>query len=138
MDRMILVLAMAIFVTGCEDMEDMNIVDCDDANGVDMQIWYGDSSIKVSHRIKVKQDGAIIIQLHPEMGAPGGPDYKNMTIEIRGESQKDKWLNKEVKSTDDRITRRICVKKDQKPGEYKYLVVVPTVGTIDPRVDVVK
>lgn len=134
MGRLISVLAIAILSTGCGTI---NTVDCPDANGVDMQIWYGDSSIEVSHRIKVKQDDAIVIQLHPKMGAPGGPDYKNMTIEIRGEHQKDKWLNKEVKSTDDKKTRTICIKEDQEPGDYKYLVIVPTVGTIDPRVEVV-
>lgn len=134
MDRVISVLAIALFSTGCGTI---NTVECPDANGIDMQIWYGDSSIKVSHRIKVKQDEAILIKLHPEMNAPSGTDYKNMTIDIRGEKPKDKWLDKEVKSTDDNETLRICVKEDQKPGDYKYLVIVPTVGTIDPRVEVV-
>ena len=134
MGSLISVLAIAILSTGCAAI---NAVDCSNANGVDMQIWYGDSSIKVSHRIKVKQEDAIVIKLHPQMSAPSGTDYKNMTIKIRGEKQKDAWLNKDIKSTDNKKARTICVKKDQKTGVYKYLVLVPTVGTIDPRVEVV-
>jgi hypothetical protein len=133
MNRIIPILAMAIFATGCETV---STVDCGDANGVDMQIRYGDSSIEVSHRIKVKRKDAILIKLHPQINAPSGTDYKNMEIEIRGEKRKDRWLNKKITSTDDKKTLRICVKEDQKPGDYKYLVIVPTVGTIDPRVEV--
>ena len=131
MSRIILILTMVIFATGCETV---STVDCDDANGVDMQIHYGDSSIKVSHRIKVKREDAILIKLHPQMNAPSGTDYKNMEIEIRGEKPKDRWLNKKITSTDDKKTLRICVMAEQEPGDYKYLVIVPTVGTIDPRV----
>ncbi len=68
------------------------------------------------------------------MNPPSGIDYKNMEIEIRGEKQKDKWLNKKAKSTDDKKKLRICVKEDQAAGEYKYIVIVPKVGEIDPRV----
>ena len=133
MNRIISILAIVIFATGCETV---STVDCDDANDVDMQVRYGDSSIEVSHRIKVKRKDAILIKLQPHMNAPSVSDYKNMEIEIRGEKQKDRWLNKKITSTDDKKTLRICVKAEQEPGDYKYLVIVPTVGTIDPRVEV--
>ncbi len=131
MRKLISTLTVVILATGCGSTM---TVDCEDANGVDVQIHYGDSSIKVSHKIHVKQDEAIIMKLHPQMRAPSGTDYKNLEIEIRGEKLKDKWLNKKVKSTDDRKKLRICVKEDQAAGEYKYIVIVPKVGEIDPRV----
>ena len=134
MGKVISVLATIVFAVGCEPIL---TDDCEDANGVDAHLRYGDSSIQITHKIKVKQEEAIILKLHPQQNPPSGTNYNDLEIKLIGEKFKDKWLNKTLKASDGSSKKIICVMM-QKEGEYKYIVKVPGVGEIDPRVDVIK
>ncbi len=109
--------------------------DCADAHGIDAQIWYGDSHLKVKHKTNVKQDEAILFKLHPDQNSDENIDYKEVTVRIIGKEAKDSWLNTSFKASDKKKERTVCVKMT-KPGEYEYLVKVDKVGTIDPRITV--
>lgn len=134
MGKVISVLATIVFAAGCAPKLTN---DCEDANGVDAHLRYGDSSIQITHKIKVKQEEAIILKLHPQQNPPSGTNYDDLEIKLIGEKFKDKWLNKTLKASDGSSKKIICVMM-QKEGEYKYIVKVPGVGEIDPRVEVIK
>ena len=134
MGKVISVLATIVFAVGCEPI---STNDCEDANGVDVHLRYGDSSIQITHKIKVKQEEAIILKLHPQQNPPSDTNYNDLEIKLIGEKFKDKWLNKTLKASDDSSKKIICVMM-QKEGECKYIVKVPGVGEIDPRVEVIK
>lgn len=134
MGKVISVLATVVFAAGCAPVL---MHDCEDANGVDAHLRYGDSSIQITHKIKVKQEEAIILKLHPQQNPPSGTNYDDLEIKLIGEKFKDKWLNKTLKASDGSSKKIICVMM-QKEGEYKYIVKVPGVGEIDPRVEVIR
>ena len=93
--------------------------------------------VPITHKITVKQEEAIILKLHPQQNPPSGTNYDDLEIKLIGEKFKDKWLNKTLKASDGSSKKIICVMM-QKEGEYKYIVKVPGVGEIDPRVKVIR
>jgi hypothetical protein len=53
-----------------------------------------------------------------------------------GKTSKSQWLNRKLRSSEEKNNKfRICI-GDRPKGTYYYMVNVPGVGQIDPRVDV--
>jgi hypothetical protein len=114
------------------------ISECPGANGPDMHIWYGDSKINVTNRVKTTSDGKLVIKLHPDNSSDEGIDYSTLDITLVGKDSASNWLTRTLNASEQNTKKAtICV--DGKPvGVYQYMVVVPGVGTIDPRVDIEK
>ncbi len=110
--------------------------DCDGKGTVSAFIKYGDSYIDVTPHAKVKRKGEIIFKLVPQRNSNFGIDYTNLDITITGKTISAGWLNTNGKQNDKKKIF-VCVDDTQALGDYEYLVLVPGVGTIDPRVSVV-
>ena len=130
MYRIIGLLLLATLATGCATAE---FLECPGSNGRDVTIKYGDSYIDVTYKVKVKQDEKIVLVLKPQNNAESGVDYKALDIRLIGETTKDRWLSRTLNDNDGESKKVICV-DDQATGDYKYIVEVPGVGRIDPRV----
>lgn len=138
MNRLIATLALTVMLGGCvtegEFFNENSANDCDGTGRADITVSYGDSLLDVTPKVKVKWDGEIIVKLKPEKNAKSGINYETLEIELVGEENKDKWLDLKVKASDFKkgTNPHICV-KNQALGNYKYLVKVPGVGSLDPR-----
>jgi len=137
MKNKIVPIAASVLLAGCQTLPDAaDIVECSGANGKDVEIEYGDSKIAVTHKVKAKRDEKIVFRLKPDNQSDEGVDYKNLEILIVGKSSDSKRLNRKFKASDsDNKKFTVCVDGRLK-GTYYYDVIVPGVGTIDPRVDV--
>jgi hypothetical protein len=138
MYKIIASLLIASLATGCaqsKPSKDNPIKECEGSNGKDVTIKYGDSYIDVTYKVNVKQDEKIVLKLAPQNNAASGKDYKALDIQLIGENKKDEWLNRTLNANDGSKRKIICV-DDEAVGEYKYIVKVPGVGQIDPRVQV--
>jgi hypothetical protein len=109
------------------------IKECEGSNGKDVTIKYGDSYIDVTYKVKVKQDEKIVLKLQPQNNSESGVDYKALDIHLIGETSKDSWLSRTLNANEVGAKMVICV-DDENVGDYKYIVEVPGVGRIDPRV----
>jgi hypothetical protein len=87
----------------------------------------------VTYKVRVKQDEKIVLKLQPQNNAESGTNYNSLDIRLIGEASKDRWLNRTLNANDGSAKKVICV-DDEDTGEYKYIVEVPGVGRIDPRV----
>ena len=96
-------------------------------------IKYGGSSIEVTHRMKVKKNKFFKIRLDPENTNSDPVDYKIMDVHVIGSTMDAAWLNA-VYNADGQNHKDFDVCADAPVGEYKYLVVIPGIGTIDPRI----
>jgi len=105
---------------------------CDGKGKVDLDVRYGDSKIDVTPKIDVGQGGEIIVRLKADKG------YENTKVTFKGKTDGDDWLNKEMTAGNGKKQIWICVKPNQAPGEYRFNVIVDSVGTIDPRAIVIK
>lgn len=138
MNKLVSMLTLTVLIGACtaegEFTRENSANKCDGTGQADITVSYGDSLLDVTPKVKVKQDGEIIVKLKPEKNAKSGINYETLEIELVGEKDKDKWLNLKVKASDFKkgTNPHICVKK-QALGDYKYLVKVPGVGTLDPR-----
>jgi hypothetical protein len=103
-----------------------------------MHIWYGDSKIQVTNKVTAKSDGKLVIKMHPDNSSDEGIDYGTLDITLVGKDSASNWLTRTLNASEQNTKKAtICV--DGKPvGKYHYMVVVPGVGTIDPRVDIEK
>jgi len=101
----------------------------------DVTIIYGDAHINVTYKLRVKQDEVINLRLQPEKNPKSGTDFESLDIDLIGEGENAKWLNRTLNANSSAEQKAIPV-HDQEPGEYKYTVRVPGVGVIDPRVTV--
>lgn len=136
-------LLAALLLTACNHMMPapspdigVTITECPGAMGPDITIWYGDARIKVTNKVTAKSDGKIVIKMMPANNSDNGVDYKTLNISLIGKDAKSAWLTRTLNSTESASKKAtICV--DGKPEDtYEYLVVVPGVGIIDPRVEI--
>lgn len=138
--RTITIAALAALSCGCATegkfVNQNTDNDCDGKGTVSAFIKYGDSYIDVTPHSKVKRKGEIIFKLVPQRNSDYGIDYTNLDIEIEGKTPSDNWLDTNGKQNAGKKIF-VCVDENQAPGTYQYLVRVPGVGTIDPRVNVV-
>jgi hypothetical protein len=109
---------------------------CDGKGKSTAFIRYGDSYIEVTPKTTSKRKGEIIFMLKPDPKSAFGIDYSELEITIMGKKNKDNWLDISGKSSGGKKIF-VCVDKNQPLGEYNYLVRVPGVGTIDPRINVI-
>ncbi len=130
MYRILALLAITTLATGCMETSTKQ---CTGSNGQDVTIKYGDSYIDVTYKVRVKQDEKIVLKLHPQNNAESGTNYELLDIRLIGEASKDQWLNRTLNAKEGGAKTVICV-DDEDTGEYKYIVEVPGVGKIDPRV----
>jgi hypothetical protein len=134
MKRIIALLSTGLVLCACAPLVPQ-IKECPGANGKDVTIRYGDSRIEVTYKVNVNQDEKVVLKLHPENNAASGVNYDDLEIELKGKTSQDDWIDRKLKSTDGPNKHIICV-DGQAVGEYEYAVIVPGVGTIDPRIDV--
>jgi hypothetical protein len=134
MKKLISVLMATVLLSGCEKLPTTDD-ECEDAHGIDVHIWYGDSHLKVSNKTTVKQEEALLFKLHPDQNSDNNVDYDKVSIKVAGKEAKDKWIKATFTAEDGDNKRTVCV-KTQKTGEYEFLVDVEKVGQIDPRVTV--
>ena len=96
-------------------------------------VKYGDSSIDVTHRINVKKDEFFTLRLDPANSSADPVDYTTMDVYIFGSTTDAQWLNGTYNAGGaNHKDFDICTTAPE--GEYKYMVVIPGIGTIDPRV----
>lgn len=137
MKQTILLLAGSLLLAGCETFpEAADILDCPGAEGKDVTIEYGDSKIVVTHKVTAKQDEKVVFKLKPDNQSDEGVDYKDLEILVVGETRDSKWLNRKLKASDSNNKKTTVCIDGRKAGTYYYMVIVPGVGEIDPRVDV--
>lgn len=143
MTRITSILLTGLLLAGCNHMavvpgpaDGVAITECPGSNGPDVQIWYGDSRVKVTNRVKTKSDGKIVIKMHPAATSENGVDYKTLNVSLIGKNTKSAWLTRTLNSTET-ATKKATICVDGQPEDtYEYLVVVPGVGSIDPRVEI--
>lgn len=139
--RTISIVSLATLFCGCATegkfVNQSKDNDCDGKGTVSAFIKYGDSYIDVTPHAKVKRKGEIIFKLVPQRNSDFGIDYTKLDITIAGKNASDNWLDTNGKQNDGKKIF-VCVADTQALGDYEYLVEVPGVGTIDPRVSVVK
>lgn len=112
------------------------ITECPGANGPDLKIWYGDAKIRVTNKVTAKQDGKLVIKMHPDASSDNGVDYKTLNISLIGKDAQSSWLTRTLNSTELASKKAVICVDGQAEGIYEYLVVVPGVGVIDPRVEI--
>lgn len=69
-------------------------------------------------------------------GSGSGTDYRNKTIEFRGKTDKEIWLDRNVSENDPDDHKVFCI-GNKAVGTYQFSVHVPGVGTIDPIIDII-
>jgi hypothetical protein len=137
MNNKLLPIAAGLLLAGCAQFPEVtDITECAGANGKDVTIEYGDSKIDVTHKVKAKQDEKIVFKLEPDNQSDEGVDYKELEIMVVGKTKDSAWLNRKFKASDSTNKKFVVCIDGRRPGSYYYMVVVPGVGTIDPRVDV--
>ena len=145
MTRIMMLLLSGLILAGCNHFpvvpgpaDGVAIKECEGAEGPDIQIWYGDSRIKVSNRVNAKPDGKLVIQMHPAATSENGVDYKTLNISLIGKNTKSAWLTRTINSTESASKKATICVDGQPEGTYEYLVVVPGVGSIDPRIEITR
>lgn len=98
-------------------------------------IKYGDSSIEVTHKINVKKNKFFKLRLNPSNSSADPVDYKTMNVYVFGSTTDAAWLN-ETYNAGGLNQKDFDICADAPAGEYKYMVVIPGIGTIDPRVEI--
>ena len=96
-------------------------------------VKYSGSSIDVTHRIDVTKNKFFVLRLDPENTNADPVDYKTMNVYLLGGDTNATWLNATY-NADGQNQKDFDICADAPAGEYKYLVVIPGIGTIDPRV----
>lgn len=135
--RLFLLAVASVLLAGCATFPEVaDIKECEGSNGHDIKITYGDSKIIVTNKVNVKRDEKLVIKFHPDNNSDEGRDYKNLDIFLIGKESKDGWLNRKVNANDENNKKAIICVDGQKAGLYSFLVLVPGVGQIDPRVEV--
>jgi hypothetical protein len=131
-------MAMA-YLTACNTLPSHPLLAQCAADKKDVTVSYGDSYLKADAKINVKQDGALVFNLKPgNVKGPNGLDYSGVDVTLRGKDDKSAWISATGKAsaTDDKLI--VCVPDKQAEDTYSYIVEVAGVGTLDPRVVVVK
>lgn len=143
MIRTIAGITATFLIAGCSAMPVVNgpatgqtIIECPGASGPDMHIRYGDAKIQVTHKVKATSDGKLVIKMHPSNQSELGIDYDTLDITLVGKNSKSSWLTRTLNASEQNSKKAtICV--DGEPEDlYEYMVIVPGVGVIDPRVEI--
>ena len=114
----------------------VDIVECPGSEGPDIRIHYGDAHIKVTNRVSTTSDGKVVIKMFPDHTSDNGVNYETLNISLIGKNAKSAWLTRTVNATES-ASKKVTICVDGQPEDtYEYLVVVPGVGSIDPRVDI--
>lgn len=135
MKNLMMLAGAVLLAAGCASAGPTNM-DCEGANGPDIHIRYGDSKIDVTHKVKVKTDGRLVLRLHPDAKSDEKVDYKKLDISLEGKDANSQWINTTLNAGDKNSSKAVICVGNKEPGTYEYLVKVPGVGIIDPRVDV--
>ena len=98
-------------------------------------VKYGDSSIEVTHKVNVNKNENFKIRLDPANASSDPVNYKTMNVYFFGSTTNAQWLT-EVYNADGQNQKDFTICADAPAGEYKYMVVIPGIGTIDPRVEI--
>jgi hypothetical protein len=108
---------------------------CTSNSSQKITIKYGDSSIDVTHKINVKKGKNFKLILNPSNSSADPVDYTTMNVYLFGSTTDAQWLT-DVYNAGGQNSKEfdICASADE--GEYKYMVVIPGIGTIDPRVEI--
>lgn len=93
-------------------------------------IAYKASSITVTPKVRVDKDTHFKVILKPDSSDAA---VKNMNVYLFGNTADAAWLNK-VYNADGNNQKEFDICADAPIGEYKYMVVIPGIGTIDPRI----
>ena len=87
-----------------------------------------------------KGDGEkqITVVLHPRPPKAGSGEYSvdNNPVIIYGKATKDQWISGSGNKGAGKSSFPICFDAGTEAGDYVYMVVIPGVGTLDPRVKV--
>jgi hypothetical protein len=131
-------MAMAC-LTACTTVQtDPLLAQCT-ADKKDVSISYGDSHLKADAKTNIKPDGALVFNLKPDKAkGPNGLDYSGVTVTLRGKDDKSAWIAATGTASANSDKLIVCVPDNQAEDTYSYLVEVVGVGTLDPRVVVVK
>ena len=80
-----------------------------------------------------------MIRLHPDnkSKSDNNVDYKSLEIELAGKDAASKWINTKLDANDRNSSRAVICVNNKPVGTYSYLVKIPGVGVIDPRVQVI-
>ena len=145
MKRILILLCSGVVLAGCSSLDGYFVVfpDEDDVEKCEgpaahaINIEYGDSKIVVDHKLKVKKREVIEIKLDPDKKSfESGVNYETLDIMLVGKASKSQWLNRKLRASESQNNKfRICVGERPK-DTYYYMVEVPGVGKIDPRVDI--
>lgn len=148
----LLTIVLAVAVAGCATVETASgpVIrpqddDCPGKGNKDITISYGDARIVVTPKQSAskKKNERLMIVLDPQKEkGDEGVNYESLVIHIVGKDNKSNWLNMSIaadqsnsKSGSSKGRFPVCI--DKIPADiYEYEVIVPTVGTIDPRVDI--
>ncbi len=138
MKNKLLPIAAGILLAGCAQFPEVaDIKECPGAGGNDVKIDYGDSKIDVTHKVRPRQDEKVVFKLNPDNQSDEDVDYDELEIMIVGKTPDSKWLNRKFKASDTNNNKFVVCVDGRNTGTYYYMVIVPGVGTIDPRVDVI-
>lgn len=136
MTRIIAMLVTSLSLTGCAGMGIQS--DCPGPPALRVNIFYGDSEIRVDPPLRVVHRGeTFVLKLAPQTPQT----YGDVDVTVVGKTATDKTLidsrTHSYNSLKDKNYKiEYCVSDTQALGTYSYSVTVDTVGTIDPRVDV--
>jgi hypothetical protein len=100
-------------------------------------VRYGDSRINATPIARARQGGTLTLKLVPVGGPEDTVSYASMNVFLIGSTQDAQWLNGTYnREANEKGEFDITVTGKGKDGgrEYKYMVVIPGIGTIDPRV----
>jgi hypothetical protein len=137
MKNPMLLIPAIILSAGCAQFPEVaDITECPNAGGNDVKINYGDSKIEVTHKVRSRRDEKVVFKLNPDNQSDEGVDYDELEIMVIGKTPDSKWLNRKFKASDSNNNKFVVCVDGRDAGSYYYMVVVPGVGTIDPRVDV--
>ena len=152
MTRKIAILSLCVLLAACETMatgpdgaagptgpssqDDVQAPDeCTTNSSSIIVVKYGDSSIEVTHRINVKKNKFFKLRLNPENTSADPVNYKIMNVYLFGSTSDAQWLNGSYNAEgENQKDFDICA--GAPAGEYKYMVVIPGIGTIDPRIQI--
>ena len=148
MIRTIAVLAACVMVSGCEATPidtgvnpgtgpDLVVPppNCTQGPVSQITIKYGDSKIEVTHKVKVKKSNFLKLTLNPDNSSQEPMDYKTLNVYLFGTTPDAQWLD-DVYNAGGQNQKSFDICADAPVGKYKYMVVIPGVGTIDPRVEI--
>jgi hypothetical protein len=118
-----------------------NPLTCTDSGKTTVNIFYGDSQLKVSPQVvRVHKNKMIQFALHPQKAPatdPEGVDYDEVTVTVTGKKTDGNWLNV---SGDSKSGKKLQVCAPDPGGvkvvTYEYMVTVQEVGQLDPRAEV--